>query len=71
MPVDRMERVSGMPCNDSFFALMRSPDCDQNSPSNHLLQQQSVLFFLSVTLYLELVLWKRVQLVDLPHELVC
>jgi len=46
IPVDRMERVSCMSCNDPFFALMRSLDSNKNSSSNHLAKQRFILLSL-------------------------
>jgi len=46
IPVDRLERVASMPCNDSFFALMRSLDSNKNSSTNHLAKQSLVLLLL-------------------------
>jgi len=46
IPVNRMERVSCMPCNDSFFAFMGSLDSNKNSSSNHLAKQCLVLLSL-------------------------
>jgi len=71
IPVDRMERVASMPCNDSLFALMRSLDSNKDPPSNHPSEQCLIFLFFRVALDLELVLEKRIELVDLLHELFC
>jgi len=46
MPVDRMERVASMPCNNTSLPFMLTLDSNKNSPSNHPSKQSFTLLSL-------------------------